>query len=124
VNNKFLRCNSTPNTFYIRQPLNSSMEELKEAFVYASVNGVTGFTLYTGAAIFYGEQIEPAVIAGLGIGMLAFGSYLLRESDEVTVDIADSVPVNDKEKITRHFKNLTAWMVPSSVRRHGLFRFF
>ena len=100
------------------------MNELKEAFIYAMVNGVTGFSIYTGAAIFYGEQMTPAVIAGLGIGMLAFGSYLLRESDEVTVDLADTVPMNDTEKATRHFKNLTAWIVPGCVRRHGLFRFF
>ena len=116
--------NRTPNTFYIGQPLNTFMEELKEAFIYATVNGVTGFSIYTGAAIFYGEQITPAVIAGLGIGMLAFGSYLLRESDEVNVEIPDSMPVNDRDKASRYLKNLTAWMVPSCVRRHGLFRFF
>jgi len=49
------------------------MSKLKEGLIYAGVNGLTGFSIYTGAALFYGDNLQPALVAGLGVGMLAFG---------------------------------------------------
>jgi len=100
-----------------------NMHELKEAFIYATVNGITGFTLYTGAAMYYGENLAPAAAAGLAIGMLAFGSYLLREVDEVTAEIPKKVPKKKHVNEFRRVTNLIASITPSCVKRYGLFRF-
>jgi len=99
------------------------MSKLKEGLIYAGVNGLTGFSIYTGAALFYGDNLQPALVAGLGVGMLAFGSYLVRETDGVNLDIQDSVPLNPKDRASEAGKRLTTWMVPRCVRRHGLFHF-
>ena len=100
-----------------------NMHELKEAFIYATVNGITGFSIYTGAAIFYGENLAPAAAAGLAIGMLAFGSYLLREVDEVTAEIPTQMPKKKQVKIVGRVAKLIASLTPPSVKRYGLFRF-
>ena len=99
------------------------MKDLKEALIYATVNGITGFSVYTGAALFYGDQIAPAAVAGLGIGMLAFGSYMMKESDEVSLDVNEIMPTK-RDKGTRALKNSFSRFIPSCVRKHGLFNFF
>lgn len=97
------------------------MKELKEGLIYATVNGITGFSVYTGAALFYGDNLQPAVIAGAGIGLLAFGSYLIRETDGIEFDPAEALPANERSKSVKTVQRIAARFTPSCVRRHGLF---
>lgn len=100
------------------------MKELKEALTYAAINGITGFAMYTGAALFYGEAVMPAIIAGSGIGLLAFGSYMIREENEVELNVVDSLPVGGDRTKTQRLKQCATWVTPNCVRKHGLFHFF
>jgi len=100
------------------------MNSLKDALIYAVVNGVTGFSIYTGSALYFGSEIQPALVAGLGIGMVAFGSYMVKESEEVNMDFKDKLEINNKKNVTQKVNRAVTWITPSSVRRHGLFHFF
>lgn len=99
------------------------MSKLKEGLIYATVNGLTGFSIYTGAALFYGDNIQPAIVAGIGVGMLAFGSYLVRETDGVNFNLEETLPAKPQDKAVDRAKRFGAWFTPRSIRRHGLFHF-
>lgn len=90
-----------------------NMQDVKEALVYATINGAAAFSLYTGSAIYFGDPIRAAVISGLGAGLLMFGSYLVRENDEVTL----------KPPNTETLKRKTKGGFLLGIRKHGLFRF-
>ena len=100
------------------------MNELKEAITYAAVNGGAIFAIYTGSAVHFGESITPAVTSGAAVGLLAFGSYLVKEHDQVTLDLDDVLPANQKRmtKARQKFRRITGGWVPKCVRRHGMFR--
>ena len=100
------------------------MNELKEALIYASVNGVVGFSIYSGSALYFGQNIKPALTSAIGIGLLVFGSYMVREQDEVDFDLKDIVKEQKTHtKIINTFKNATRRFIPYSIKKYGLFRF-
>jgi len=90
-----------------------NMQDVKEAVVYATVNGAAAFSLYTGAAILFGDPVKAAIISGVGAGLLMFGSYLVRENEEVNLETPDTEILNKKRK--------GQWF--PGIRKHGLFRF-
>lgn len=92
------------------------MGELKEALIYAVVNGFTATSVYSGSAIFFGEGFKPAMVSGGAIGMIVFGTYLIREKKEINpgIDKVLPTPSTNKEKLE--------FFTPTSVKRKGLFR--
>jgi len=99
------------------------MKELKEALVYATANGTVGFALYGGSALYFGQELYPAFTSALGVGLLAFGSYLVREHDEVSIQVEEILPPKKHSRATNFVKRNTRFFVPASIRRRGLFRF-
>jgi len=99
------------------------MQELKEALTYATVNGSVGFALYSGSAIYFGQDLYPAFTSALGIALMVFGSYMIREQDEISIELDEILPPKKHGKQVNRFKNRVRPFTPTCVRRKGLFRF-
>lgn len=95
--------------------------EILEAVIYAVMNGVAAAAIYIGGTVFAGTGLPAAAVSGLAIGLAMFGSYLVREVDEIKLETPDltgtagGLKDNTKERVKHFF-----W--PNCVRRHGLFR--
>lgn len=102
----------------------NGMKELKEALIYAAVNGFVGFSIYTGSALYFGQNIKPALTSAVGIGLLVFGSYMTREEEEIDFDLKDIVgKQNRRQKAANGVKRFARKVTPICVKKRGLFRF-